>query len=234
MMNLTKPINGIFFDIGGTLNYDATGYWMFPKKSESLINLDGIYYVPIKRFNTAYTKCSNYLKKDLPVNTMEEEYERYITFYTMLADYIPEFELTKEKIKLIAHDKVYNVENDIFFDDVPQALKTLSEKYKLGLISDSWPSCEYKLKSADLYGYFTAVSFSCHLGVYKPDARMFEHALDQMGFPANETILIDDARENLEAARAFGIQPVWLNTKSDNKDNSFLTINSISEILQYL
>jgi FMN phosphatase YigB (HAD superfamily) len=63
---------------------------------------------------------------------------------------------------------------------------------------------------------------------------MFEHALEHMGLPAQETVLIDDAKENLEAAKAFGIQAVWLNTKSEQKDESLLTINSLSEILEYL
>lgn len=233
-MNFSKSIKGIFFDIGETLNYNATTHWMFPQKTEGLINLESLNYIPIKRFNAAYKKCTSFLKKNHFVKTLDEEYECFKTFYTMLADYLPEFEFTKEKIKLIAYDKVYNVENDIFFDDVYDTFSCLSEKYKLGIISDSWPSCENKLKSANLYDFLSSVTLSCHLGVCKPDPKLFEHALELIGLPAEQTILIDDSKENLVRAKEFGMQPVLINTKSKKKDKDFLTIFSVSEILEYV
>lgn len=233
-MNLTKPIKGIFFDIGGTLNFNAADHWIFPKITEGLINLDGIYYIPITRFSTAYATCTGFLNSNNCIKTMEEEYELFITFYTMFSEYLPELELTEEKIKLIAHDKVYNTQNDIFFDDVYDTLKHLSKDYKLGIISNSWPSCEHKLKSADLYDFISCVTLSCHLGVFKPDPKMFEHAIESIGLPAGQTLLIDDEKKNLKAAEKFEMQTVLINTRNKNKDDNFATINHLSEILAYL
>ena len=231
---LVKSVKGVFFDIGGTLNFNVVGHWLFPQITEALISLECIYCIPIKRFSAAYAKCTEFLSGSRCIKTLEEEFKLFVAFYTMLAGYLPELELTEEKIKLVAHDKVYNTENDVFYDDVHDTLKCLSENYRLGVISDSWPSCEQKLKAAGLYDFLSCVTLSCHLGVCKPDPKMFEHALGSIGLPAAQTVLIDDDRENLEGAQKLGIQPVLINTKSKKKDEDFLTINCVSEILEYL
>ncbi len=231
VMNLTKPIKCIFFDIGGTLNYTANGDWMFPQKAESIINFDGMNYISIHRFNIAYTKCINYLNKNHFVKTIDEEYEHFVVFYTMLADYLPEFELTKETAKILAREKVYSCDNDIFFDDVHSTLNSLSENYKLGIISDSWPSCINKLESANLLDLFNCVTLSCHSGVCKPNAAIYERALKSMEFPAEQTVLIDDSKENLIGAQKCGMQPILVNTQNKKKDDDFPTIHSLSEVL---
>ena len=46
---------------------------------------------------------------------------------------------------------------------------------------------------------------SCHLGVRKPDARIFELALARYGARAEDTFFVDDSAGNLEGARALGI-----------------------------
>ena len=46
---------------------------------------------------------------------------------------------------------------------------------------------------------------SCQLGVRKPDARIFELALERYGARAEDTFFVDDSASNLEGARAHGI-----------------------------
>lgn len=46
---------------------------------------------------------------------------------------------------------------------------------------------------------------SCQLGVRKPDARIFELALERYGARAEDTFFVDDSASNLEGAQAHGI-----------------------------
>ncbi len=233
-MSLKKPIECIFFDIEGTLNYAPTGHWMFPSSTDNIINIECIYYVPISRFTDAYSTCKNYLEENHLISSMDEEYDRFVTFYKMLDKELPEFELTEDKIKSLAYEKVYNPENDVFFDDVHSTLTELSENYKLGILADSWPSSENVLKNAGLYDLFSHVTLSCHHGKYMPNTDMIEHALSTAGTDPNKTILIDDSKENLSVAKKYGIQPVWFNSKSSKDDDDFITIHTLSEILEYI
>lgn len=58
-------------------------------------------------------------------------------------------------------------------------------------------------------GYFegtTGLFFSYRMGVRKPDPRIYEMALEELGVPGEQCFFIDDLEENVQAARASGIQ----------------------------
>ena len=50
--------------------------------------------------------------------------------------------------------------------------------------------------------------YSYQMGVAKPDPRFFQIILDELGCDPRTTLFIDDVDENVEAARALGIQAV--------------------------
>jgi HAD superfamily hydrolase (TIGR01509 family) len=47
---------------------------------------------------------------------------------------------------------------------------------------------------------------SCHLGLRKPDAAIYETVARQLGVPAAACVFIDDRERNCEAARAVGMR----------------------------
>ncbi len=53
---------------------------------------------------------------------------------------------------------------------------------------------------------FDVVVFSSDLGVGKPDARIFRHALAQLGVEAEAAIFLDDTPRNVDAALGLGMQ----------------------------
>jgi putative hydrolase of the HAD superfamily len=55
-------------------------------------------------------------------------------------------------------------------------------------------------------------TFSHSLRLVKPDERIYRHAIDAIGQPAEVTLFIDDRIENIEAARALGLQAVQYTT----------------------
>ncbi|MFU2315341.1 glucose-1-phosphatase [Rahnella sp. PCH160] len=55
-----------------------------------------------------------------------------------------------------------------------------------------------------------AMYLSQNLGMRKPEPEIFQHVLEKEGFSAAETVFFDDVVENIEAARAAGIEAVWV------------------------
>ncbi|AVF36518.1 glucose-1-phosphatase [Rahnella sikkimica] len=55
-----------------------------------------------------------------------------------------------------------------------------------------------------------AMYLSQNLGMRKPEPEIFQHVLEKEGFSAGEAVFFDDVVENIEAARAAGIEAVWV------------------------
>ena len=81
--------------------------------------------------------------------------------------------------------------------------------------------------------YLSFTTFSCFVGVFKPDKRIYLDALNKCGVPAEETFFIDDAVRNLDGAAALGITPILIaaNPASDVKTN-YLKIRDLRELIR--
>jgi putative hydrolase of the HAD superfamily len=55
---------------------------------------------------------------------------------------------------------------------------------------------------------FSHRTFSHQLGIAKPDAAIYRHAVEGLGVPAGEILFVDDREENILAARAAGMVAV--------------------------
>jgi len=56
--------------------------------------------------------------------------------------------------------------------------------------------------------WFEGVVVSAHEGVIKPDPEIFRRLLERFSLRAEQTLLIDDAQRNVDAARELGIRAV--------------------------
>jgi putative hydrolase of the HAD superfamily len=59
-----------------------------------------------------------------------------------------------------------------------------------------------------LRGHFDVFVESCTLGLRKPDPRIYEHTLAQLGVEAPASVFLDDIGSNLKTARALGIATI--------------------------
>jgi len=58
--------------------------------------------------------------------------------------------------------------------------------------------------------FFDKVYFSHHVGIRKPDKEIFELVLHQNKLTPGKTLFIDDSPQHIEAAKALGIQTIFL------------------------
>jgi epoxide hydrolase-like predicted phosphatase len=73
---------------------------------------------------------------------------------------------------------------------------------RTGLLSNSWGN-EYPREGWD--DMFDAIVISGEVGMRKPEAGIFQHALDLLGVTAGETVFVDDLRVNVLAAAELGL-----------------------------
>ncbi|MGE0703821.1 MAG: HAD family hydrolase [Vicinamibacterales bacterium] len=66
----------------------------------------------------------------------------------------------------------------------------------------------YRIDTFRLSDIFSAFFSSCYLGVRKPDARIYEIALDVMQAEPATSLFVDDREENVEGARALGLHTI--------------------------
>lgn len=226
-------IRGIFFDIGWTLLSPRYGTWVYNnEKIAGLMKSERYLSIPEERRREVLARAQAFLDSKVRVETEEEELGYNRAFLGMIADGLPEMGLTPGDIDEIARDKVYNMGNYIYFDDAIPTLQALRGRYRLGVISDTWPSITRMLDYGGLTEYFDTFTFSCDVGVLKPDRRIYEDALGKLGLPARETIFIDDFESNLDGAAALGINPVLITYKPGAKPSEkYPSISKISELL---
>ncbi|MCW2904619.1 MAG: HAD-superfamily hydrolase, subfamily variant 3 [Streptosporangiaceae bacterium] len=73
---------------------------------------------------------------------------------------------------------------------------------RTGLVSNSWGN-DYPREL--WHELFDCVVISSEVGIRKPDERIFQHALEQLGLPPQECVFIDDIQHNVRAAEAIGM-----------------------------
>ena len=221
----------LFFDVGYTLDMPASGDWMFTNRflEEAGAELKTRGSGEISR---ARDTALRFLAGEHLVTTVEAEIDQFYLYYSIISDEL-DLALTEEQRRLIARDRACNMENYIPYPGVQEVLAKLSERYKLGVISDTWPSIEQQLEYIGVSQYFSFATFSCYVGTFKPDPRMYRDALAKSGVPAEETAFIDDSVYNLDGAAEMGIFPILIaaNPVSD-VETSFLKIRDLRELIR--
>lgn len=90
-------------------------------------------------------------------------------------------------------------------------VRALSQTYPSVLLSNTneYHFQELSAESQPVFQHLSRIFLSYEVGMRKPDQAIFEHVLTEMGWDAAETLMIDDAPSNIEAAKAAGMQ-AWL------------------------
>jgi putative hydrolase of the HAD superfamily len=234
-MNQTyDKIKMILFDSGYTLNKPRTGHWFIPPGYQQIISP-----VNVNRnsmfFKLAMFKARKYLDKNHLIKTEEEEYQLFKSFYSMIFSSKRYSSVSADIIDMLARDLVFNDEKLEFFDQVENTLKVLSERYQIGILSDTWPSLERVFANKGLMKYFSCFIMSSVHGVCKSDGKLFQIALGELEYKPEEILFIDDSELNLRMAQKAGIIPVKACTYNGKKPSSlYPNINSLDDLLKLL
>ena len=231
MIREIKDKKVIFFDVGYTLDMPASGDWMFTQK---FLELAG---GKLKQHDDAEITAARdaglrYLEENHLVTSLEDECRQFYRYYSIISEKLG-LGLTEDELEQAARDRTFNMENYIPYPGIKEVLKALGRTYRLGIISDTWPSIEQQLEYIGVSQYFSFATYSCFVGVFKPDRRMFLDALGKCGAAPEETVFIDDSVRNLAGAAELGITPILIaaNPAAD-VETDYLKIRDLRELIR--
>jgi putative hydrolase of the HAD superfamily len=114
--------------------------------------------------------------------------------------HLPESELRTVRDEFFAGDII-----DLVLLDI---LRSSHSRFKVGLVSNAFSGLREWIVEKKFADVFDAMIISAEVGVEKPDARIFQIALEKLGVAASESVFLDDFAENITAARALGMQTI--------------------------
>ena len=134
----------------------------------------------------------------------------------------------------------YRHELERLYEDAPNVLRVLADRYELGVIANQTDGLRERLENFGILPYFTHVISSWDVQVMKPDIRLYEYALKTANCPPHEAVMIGDRIDNdIAPAKSVGMKTVWvkqgfggLQTPLSGEDSPDETIERLSELLQ--
>jgi putative hydrolase of the HAD superfamily len=120
------------------------------------------------------------------------------------------------------------------FNEVRETLARLRARgLRLGILSNFPPHCEDALKCHGLHGYFDFFVVSSLVGLEKPDAAIFELAIEKAGCPRDEILYVgDDLYDDIRGARSVGLATILTDRHNRWPEADCLRIKSLSELLE--
>lgn len=206
----SSNIKAFLFDSGRVLNEPATGHWFITPNFFKHVDKKSFNSISKSRKEAAFLKAGKYISSQKLISNEKDEYMYFLEFYRIFFDNLPELNLNDEKIVRVAEDLVFNYEKYKFFDDIKEIIPSLSESYKLAVVSDAWPSLENVYKKAGLRDYFKSFVISSIIGVTKPDELMYRTALNELDVLPDEAVFIDDNIKNCDGAKKLGIKTMLI------------------------
>jgi epoxide hydrolase-like predicted phosphatase len=86
--------------------------------------------------------------------------------------------------------------------------RSLRKTHKVGLISNAWSGLRAWMTGRKMADAFDALVISAEVKIAKPDPRIYHLALEKLGVQPGEAVFLDDFKENVEGARAVGMQAI--------------------------
>ena len=107
------------------------------------------------------------------------------------------------------------------FPEVPEVLKKLKEKnYKLGILSNGTPSLLNELvKSNNLDNIFDDIFSIEEVGVYKPDAKVYDMPIKKYKIQKEEVAFLSANTWDVSGGGNYGYSSIWVNRNNNFFDN---------------
>ena len=217
----------IIFDFGKVLGYPKSGKWFLTPKFMTILNDSKI---DIDKAKEVISKNKYLVKDDLPIKTLEEEYNMFIYFYSNILN---ELMLDESLAKEIAYDKVYNNSEYSLYDDVKSVLNKLSKNYKLIMLTNNFPSIINYLKYEEVFDLFDKVYVSSICETSKNEEKFFDMVINDYNIKENEALFIDDFEDNLNIGLRKKLNVIMLD-RENKKESKYKKISSLVELEELL
>ena len=113
---------------------------------------------------------------------------------------------------------------DIIDRTLLEFLRSLRGTYKTGLISNAWGDLRDYIVREKFDDAFDHMIISAEVGAVKPEAKIYQIALEQAGVSANEAVFVDDFAVNIEGCEKVGMQGIYF-------EDAESTLQQLKELL---
>jgi putative hydrolase of the HAD superfamily len=227
-----KQIQHVFFDLDHTL-------WDFEKNSAltfEKIFLENNVDIKIEDFLEVYVPLNlKYWKlyRNEKVSKEELRYARLKKSFDAVNYVISDTLIDKLAIDYIESLADFNH----LFEGTFELLDYLKEKYTLHIITNGFEEIQSKkMINSKIHHYFDQVITSESVGLKKPNARVFNFALESANAKKENSIMIGDSLEaDIQGALSVGLQAIHcvFDTASPT-DKDIVSVKYLLEIKQYL
>ncbi|MEM7253974.1 MAG: HAD family hydrolase, partial [Pseudomonadota bacterium] len=100
-----------------------------------------------------------------------------------------------------------------YYDDVVPALRELSQRYVLGAVTNG----NAAVGRLDIATYFSFAISAETIGAAKPDAKVFQAAIDAAQCSATEVVHVGDHHDHdVAGAQQLGMHTIWINREGES------------------
>lgn len=199
-------MNTLMLDCGGVIIAPTTGDWVLPPGHEAILG-EAFADTRLDAFRSARGPYLPMLPDANRVDTLEEECAMFVPYYARVFEAM-DMHLPQKDLERLAALQVYGGDRYLLFGDVMGYLARWSRQYRLGIISDAPPSTRHIMEEWGIPVH--AAVYSCEIGVLKPNAAIFAHALAKIGAEPGDAVFVDDMPHNLLGAQAAGMQAIQM------------------------
>jgi putative hydrolase of the HAD superfamily len=171
-----------------------------------------------------------YLDENHALQTLAEELDQFRMFYQLVFKNL-QVKVERLYVDRLATGSVHEAEFELFPDSVG-VVETLREAgLAVGIVSDAWPSLESKYRALGIRELFDPFVISAKVGSCKPDAAIFDAALEGLGMVAQEVLFVDDWPANVQSALDRGLRGVVL-ARSGERNPAIPQITELCEVIR--
>ena len=193
-------IGGVLFDFGGTLDADG-----IPWKTRffQLCHAEGL-VADAERFDRVFYAADDALVGTIPATLpFRDTVDRLAAGVTRA---------------LGGNEAVHARIAGRFVDEALERLRRnrpllarLSRRYRLGIVSNFYGNLVTVCHNVEIHAFFSVIVDSERVGCSKPDPRIFQNALDELGLAPTDAVFVGDSLpRDMAGARAVGMRHIWL------------------------
>ena len=224
-------IKNVFFDLDHTLwdferNSALTFELLFNKyKLDIDINSFLKVYVPINLEYWRLYRNESISKEYLRFNRLNEAFKKL------------NIDVSSDLINKLSYDYIENLPKfNHLIDGAHELLLYLKKKYKLYLITNGFRNVQSnKLKNSGIGNFFLSIYDSESVGVKKPNPLIFNHALDDSGCIAKESVMIGDSFEaDIQGSLSVGMNAIHYVNFGEKEHKECIIVNNLLSIKKIL
>lgn len=180
-------IRAVFFDLGGVI---VRTEYQSPR--ERLAERLGMEYDDLSRI----------------VFDSETGYQASIGAITSLQHWEAVMKRLKRSSEEMAAIRDEFFAGDVVDRELLNFLRSLRGEYKTGLISNAWSDLREYLLREKMTDAFDHIIISAEVGVAKPEAKIYQIALEKAGVSPEEAVFVDDFYANIEGCEKVGMKGI--------------------------